>query len=70
MQENSNESASDDTDTLFMLSGVALIVFGSELVRVIERANSRTVTERCQSRRGGDFDGFDCECWRQYSLCD
>jgi hypothetical protein len=40
MQENSNESASDDTDTLFMLGGVALIVFGSELVGVIERVNS------------------------------
>jgi hypothetical protein len=40
MQENSNESARDDTDTLFMLSGMALIVFGSELVRIIERVKS------------------------------
>jgi hypothetical protein len=40
MQENSDESPSDDTDALFMLSAVALIVLGSEPVRVIERVNS------------------------------
>jgi hypothetical protein len=32
MQGNSNESARDDRDTLFMLSGVALIVFGAGLI--------------------------------------
>jgi hypothetical protein len=32
MQENSNENARDDRDTLFMLTGAALIVFGSGLI--------------------------------------
>jgi hypothetical protein len=32
MQENSNESAGGDRDTLLMLSGVALIVFGAGLI--------------------------------------
>lgn len=32
MQENGNGSASDDRDTLLMLSGVALIVFGAGLI--------------------------------------
>jgi len=32
MQQNSNDSARDDRDTLLMLSGVALIVFGAGLI--------------------------------------
>ena len=32
MQENSNENARDDRDTLFMLTGAALIVFGAGLI--------------------------------------
>ena len=32
IEENGNGSAGDDRDTLFMLSGVALIVFGAGLI--------------------------------------
>jgi hypothetical protein len=32
IEENGNGSARDDRDTLFMLSGVALIVFGAGLI--------------------------------------
>jgi len=32
MEANSTRSSNDDRDTLFMLSGVALIVFGAGLI--------------------------------------
>lgn len=51
MQENSNESRGDDRDTLFMLSGMALTVFGAGLV--LSNPNRQTISPTVRDRKSG-----------------